>query len=70
MGDLRQPETVQVVVLCVLVGVAVGLFVTGSVDGLLWVIVGLAAVWLVYWLWVRLVPRQLDRLWPGRGWRD
>jgi hypothetical protein len=69
MGDLRQPESVQVAILCVLVGAAVGLYMTHDLDGLFWAVVGLAAVGLVSWLWLRLVPRELDRLRLGR-WRD
>ena len=70
MGGLRQPETFHVLILGVLVGVAVGLFVTHSLDVLFLAIASLAAVWLVAWLWLRLQPQQPDKQWLNRGWRD
>jgi hypothetical protein len=61
----RRLETVQVVVLCVLVGVAGGTFATHRFGGLFWAVGSLAAVWLVSWLVMRLVF-----LLPISSWRQ
>jgi hypothetical protein len=68
----RRLETVQVVVLSVLVGVAGGTFATHRFGYLFWALVGLGIAWLVFWLWLRSFFSS-PRIWlsrQARGSRD